>query len=78
MPLEQRIEYRLKQEDKIHDETDTVSKRHSLQAVELSQRIQTAVQIVSKHHVPSNEGPIYRFSGQASHAAQLDGRRCSS
>ena len=39
------------------------SKRHSLQAVELSQRNQAAVQIVSNLHAPSNGGPIYRFLG---------------
>ena len=37
------------------------SKRHRLQAVELSQRSQTAVQIVSKPPIPSNGGPIYHF-----------------
>ena len=37
------------------------SKRHSLQAVELSQRTQAAVQIVSNLPDPSNGGPIYRF-----------------
>ena len=35
------------------------SKRHSLQAVELSQRIQTAVQIVSKPPAPRN---VARFT----------------
>ena len=39
------------------------SKRHSLQAVELSQRTQAAVQIVSNLPAPSNGGPIYRFLG---------------
>ena len=39
------------------------SKRHSLQAVELSQRTQPAVQIVSNLPGPSNGGPIYRFFG---------------
>ena len=39
------------------------SKRHSLQAVELSQRTQAAVQFVSNLHAPSNGGPIYRFLG---------------
>ena len=34
---------------------------HCLQAVELSQRLQTAVQIMSKPPAPSNGGPIYRF-----------------
>ena len=37
------------------------SKRHSIQAVELSRRLQTAVQIVSKSLAPSNGHPIYRF-----------------
>ena len=37
------------------------SKRHSLQAVELSQRTQAAVQIVSNLPAPSDGGPIYRF-----------------
>ena len=35
----------------------------SLQAVELSQRTQAAVQIVSNLPAPSNGGPIYRFLG---------------
>ena len=39
------------------------SKRHSLQAVELSQWFQAAVQIVSNLPAPSNGGPIYRFLG---------------
>ena len=38
-----------------------LSKRHSLQAVELSQRTHAAVQIVSNLPAPSNGGPIYRF-----------------
>ena len=54
------------------------SKRHSLQAVELSQRTQAAVQIVSNLPAPSNGGPIYRFFGQAGHADPLDGKRCCS
>ena len=37
------------------------SKRHSLQAVELSQRTQAAVQIVSNLPAPSNGDTIYRF-----------------
>ena len=41
----------------------TGSKRHSIQAVKLSQRNQTAVQIVPNLPAPSNEGPIYRFFG---------------
>ena len=39
------------------------SKRHSIQAVELSQRTQAAVQIVSNLPAPSNGGLIYRFGG---------------
>ena len=39
------------------------SKRHSLQAVELSQWTQAAVQIVSNLPAPSSGGPIYRFLG---------------
>ena len=41
--------------------TNSGSKRHSLQAVELSQRTQAAVQIVSNLPAPTNGGPIYRF-----------------
>ena len=37
------------------------SKQHSLQAVELSGRLQTAVQIVSKPPAPNYGGQIYRF-----------------
>ena len=37
------------------------SKQHSLQAVELSQRIQTTVDIVSNPPAPSNRGTIYHF-----------------
>ena len=37
------------------------SKRHSLQAVELSQRTLAVVQIVSNIPAPSNGSPIYRF-----------------
>ena len=37
------------------------SKRHSLQAVELSQWTHAAVQIVSNLPAPSNGGPIYFF-----------------
>ena len=40
---------------------DMGSKRHRLQAVELSQ---TAVQIVSNLPAPSNGDPIYRFFGK--------------
>ena len=54
------------------------SKRHSLQAVELSQRTQAAVQIVSNLPAPINGGPIYRFLGHAGHADPLDGWRCCS
>ena len=57
---------------------DEGSKRHSLQAVELSQRTQAAVQIVSNLPAPSNGGPIYRFFGHACHADPLDGWRCCS
>ena len=39
------------------------SKRHNLQAVELSQRTQAAVQTVSNLPAPSNGGPIYHFFG---------------
>ena len=39
------------------------SKRHSLQAVELSPRTQAVVQIVSNLPAPSNGGSIYRFMG---------------
>ena len=39
------------------------SKRHSLQAGELSQWTQAAVQIVSNLPAPSNGSPIYRFWG---------------
>ena len=45
------------------DESIAGSKRHSLQAVELSQWTQAAVQIVSNLPAPSNGGPIYRFLG---------------
>ena len=45
------------------DYYDDGSKRHSLQAVELSQWFQAAVQIVSNLPAPSNGGPIYRFLG---------------
>ena len=54
------------------------SKRHSLQAVELSQWTQAAVQIVSNLPAPNNGGPIYRFFGHAGHADPLDGWRCCS
>ena len=54
------------------------SKRHSLQAVELSQRTQAAVQMVSNLPAPINGGPIYRFLGHAGHADPLDGWRCCS
>ena len=42
---------------------EAMSKRHSLQAVKLSQWFQAAVQIVSNLPAPSNGGPIYRFLG---------------
>ena len=55
------------------------SERHSLQAVELSPRSQTAVQIVSNLPAPSNRDPIYRiFFGQTGHVDPLDGWRCFS
>ena len=38
-------------------------KRHTLQAVELSQRLHTTVQIVSKPPALSNGGPIYLGGG---------------
>ena len=41
----------------------TGSKRHILQELELLQRTQAAVQIVSNLPAPSNGGPIYRFWG---------------
>ena len=44
-------------------EVTVFSKRHSIQAVELPQRTQAAVQIVSNLPVPSNGDPIYRFLG---------------
>ena len=40
-----------------------VSNRHSLQAVELSQQIKTAVQIVSNLPARRNGGPMYRVLG---------------
>ena len=40
---------------------DFRSKRHNLQVVELSQRSQTAVQIVLNLPAPSNGDPIYLF-----------------
>ena len=43
----------------------TGSKQHNLQAVELSQRTQAAVQIVSNLPVHSNGGQIYRFLGMS-------------
>ena len=44
-------------------QTNSGSKQHSLQAVELSQQTQAAVQIVSNLPAPINGGPIYRFLG---------------
>ena len=41
------------------------SKRHSLQVVELSQRTQAAVQIMSNLPAPRNGGPTYRFLGMS-------------
>ena len=43
------------------NETSGGSKPHSLQAVDMSQRTQAAVQIVSNIPAPSNGGPMYRF-----------------
>ena len=40
------------------------SNRNSLQAVELSQRLQTAVQMVWKPPTPRNEGPIHSCFGK--------------
>ena len=54
------------------------SKCNSLLTVELSQRFQTAVHIVSKPPAPRNGGSICRFFGQAGHADALHGRRYSS
>ena len=51
------------------------SKRHNLQAVELSQ---TGVQIVSNLPAPSNGGTDLPFFGQAGEADPLDGWRCFS
>ena len=48
------------------------SKRHNLQAVELSQQSQTAVQIVS------NLSARFIVFGKAGHADPMDGWRCSS
>ena len=42
-----------------------VSKRHTLQAMELSRRLQTAVKIVSKPPAPSNGGPDLQPCGPA-------------
>ena len=39
--------------------------RYSLQAVELSERSQTAVQIVLNFPAPSKDGLIYRFWGKS-------------
>ena len=58
--------------------TNLGSKQHSLQVVELSHPIQTAVQIVSKPPAPNKRGPIYWFFLKAGHADELDGWRCSS
>ena len=63
--------------DALGDANILCSKRHSLQAGELSQWTQAAVQIVSNLHAPSNGGPIYRFC-HVGHADPLDGWRfCS-
>ena len=47
------------------------SKQHILQAVGQSQRIQNAVQIVSKHPAPSNWGLIYPTQCTTGHRGQL-------
>ena len=60
---------------KLHGATG--SKRHSLQAVELSQWSQAAVQIVS-NPPPQQWGPDLPFFGHAGHADPLDGWRCCS
>ena len=53
------------------------SKRHSLKAVDLSQRIQKDVQIVFKTP-PQQWGPNLPFWGKVGHADPLDCWRCSS
>ena len=45
------------------DHVNTAPNGHSLQAVELSQWTQAAVQIMLNLIAPSNGGPIYRFLG---------------
>ena len=52
------------------------SKRHSLQAVELSQRTQAAVQIVSNLSPPTMGARFTVFWGHAGRAEPLDGWRC--
>ena len=60
-------------------EEDMGSKRHSLQAVELSQRTQADMQIVSKLNSHSQQwGPDLPFFGHAGHVDPLDGWRCCS
>ena len=49
--------------DRVNDNIDKGLKRHRLPIVELSQRTQAAVQIVSNLPAPSNGGPIYRGLG---------------
>ena len=51
--------------ERYRTENSLGSKRHSLQAVQLSQRTQTAVQIVSNLPASSNGGQIYRFLGMS-------------
>ena len=53
------------------------SKLHSLQMVELSQRMQTTVQTVSQPP-PPEMGARFTVFGQAVHADPMDSRRCSS
>ena len=50
-------------DDTAHPKCHSGSKRHSLQAVELSQWFQAAVQIVANLPAPSIGGPLYRFLG---------------
>ena len=48
------------------------SKRYSLQVVELSQRLETAVKMLLKPPAPSNGCPIYRFLGKPVKAGDVD------
>ena len=62
-PIIRKPVYVSESDDKSDYSSEDGSKRHSLQAVELSQWFQAAVQIVSNLPAPSNGGPIYRFLG---------------